>query len=75
MISRETAVASIGSCFAEEFAFYMKRKNFNYLSVEDDKLSASANWGRVYTVPNLLQIVDYSIDSYYPVLVEKSRNG
>ena len=75
MISYEMPVASIGSCFAEEFAFYMKRERFNYLSVEGNKLAASANWGRVYTVPNLLQIVDYSMDSDYPIWVEKSSNG
>ena len=65
-----TPITSIGSCFAEEFAAFMLRKGFNYLKKEDDIFSASANWGRVYTIPNLLQIVKYSTDDSYPLILE-----
>src|SRR6266851_2307864 len=53
----DTPVASIGTCFAEEFAFFMTHERFNYIRTEDDDVAASANWGRVYTIPNLLQII------------------
>ena len=65
-----TPVASIGTCFAEEFANFMLKKGFNYLQKEGDVYSASANWGRVYTIPNLLQIVKYSTDDSYPLILE-----
>ncbi|MGD2087513.1 MAG: GSCFA domain-containing protein [Candidatus Aminicenantes bacterium] len=71
-IDLDTPIASIGSCFAEEFAYYMMGKKFNYIQAEKSRLGASANWGRVYTIPNLKQIVDYSLDKSYPILVEKT---
>jgi len=72
-IDLNTPIASIGSCFAEEFAYYMKGKSYNYLQAEKSRLGASANWGRVYTIPNLKQIVDYTIDSSYPLLIEETQ--
>ncbi len=70
-----TAVASIGTCFAEEFAYFMRGRGYNYVTTEKDVLTASANWGRVYTVPNLLQIVSYSAEPSYPVFLEKTDQG
>lgn len=70
-----TPVASIGSCFAEEFAFFMRDNGYNYISTEQDAFASSANWGRVYTIHNFLQIVDYSIDEKYPILIEESEKG
>jgi len=74
-ITKKTPVASIGSCFAEEFAFFMEKNGYNYIRTEGDKLAASANWGRVYTIPNLLQIVRYSSEDSYPVVVENCSKG
>ncbi len=74
-IKENTPITSIGSCFAEEFSFFMKKKGFNYICAENDSLGSSANWGRVYTIINLLQIVRYSIDEGYPVIVEKTKYG
>lgn len=70
-----TPVTSIGTCFAEEFAYFMRDHNFNYVRTEKDVFSASANWGRVYTVPNLLQIVSYSTVASYPVYLEQTELG
>jgi hypothetical protein len=69
----DTPIASIGSCFAEEFAYYMIGKKFNYLRAEKSRLGASANWGRVYTIPNLSQIIDYSLDKAYLLVIEKTE--
>ena len=74
-LGRSTPVASIGTCFAEEFAFFMQARGLNYLRTEPDALAASANWGRVYTIPNLLQIVRYSLDAGFPVAMERSGQG
>lgn len=74
-IIKDTPVASIGSCFAEEFAYFMEKNGYNYIRTEGDKLAASANWGRVYTIPNLLQIVRYSAEDSYPVTVENCSRG
>ncbi|HEY6843769.1 MAG TPA: hypothetical protein VI391_06340, partial [Thermoanaerobaculia bacterium] len=49
---RDTPVASIGSCFANEFASHLREAGFNYVASEADMFPASANWGRVYTIPS-----------------------
>lgn len=74
-LNKKTPIASIGTCFAEEFAFHMQSIGYNYIKEEKDKFAASANWGRVYTVPNLLQIVRYSTEDDFPVVVEESEKG
>ena len=74
-IHAHTRIVSIGTCFAEEFAFYMLGRKFNYLLIEPDALSSSANWGRVYTIPNLYQIVRYSLDPNFELCVESTSKG
>ena len=74
-LSPTTPVASIGTCFAEEFAYFMLDRGYNYVRTESDVLAASANWGRVYTIPNLLQIVRYSTERSYPLVIEQSEHG
>lgn len=65
-IGKETAVASIGSCFAEEISRLFREKGYNYLVLEPNVYHFSAAWGRVWTIPNLAQIVDYSLDLDVP---------
>lgn len=74
-LSPTTPVASIGTCFAEEFAYFMTGRGYNYVRTEFATTTASANWGRVYTIPNLLQIVSYSTQPSYPVLLERTDLG
>jgi len=69
-ITADTPVASIGTCFAEEFAGFMKNAGGHYLLVEDNVFNASANWGRVYTIPNLRQIIEYSVTDIPATVVE-----
>ena len=73
-IGRDTPVASIGSCFAEEFAAHMREAGYNYVMTEPDLMAASANWGRVYTLPCLRQIAAYTADDF-PLAVEPSKKG
>jgi len=75
VIRKETPVASIGSCFADEFASHMRAAGFNYLTTESDVFPASANWGRVYTIPCFRQIVMYSTDEGFPIPTERLRDG
>lgn len=71
-----TPVASLGSCFADEFAHHMRRAGFNYVRAETESLfPASANWGRVYTIPAFRQIARYSTDLTFPVAVESGPTG
>ncbi len=74
VIRRGTPVASLGSCFADEFATCMRDEGFNYVAAESDSFPASANWGRVYTIPAFRQIVLYSTQDF-AMPVEHSAAG
>jgi hypothetical protein len=75
VIHRDTPVGSIGSCFAEEFATHMVKRGLNYVVTESNPYSFSADWGRVYTPVNFAQIVAYSFDDTFPVVVEHAAAG
>jgi len=75
VISKQTPVASIGSCFADEFASHMRATGFNYVSAESDVFPASANWGRVYTIPGLHQVATYSTDETFAMPIERLPDG
>lgn len=75
VIRKETPVASIGSCFADEFASHMRAEGFNYVAAESDAFPASANWGRVYTIPCLHQVVMYSTAEDFAMPIERSAEG
>src|SRR2546421_1419455 len=75
VIRRETPVASIGSCFADEFASHMRMMKFNYVTSESDVFPASANWGRVFTIPCLRQIVMYSTADDFAIPIEHFHDG
>ena len=62
-ISRETRVASLGSCFAREIKRYLLEHSFNYVQTEHNEWSkhSSCAWERVYTIPNIRQIFEYSL--------------
>lgn len=75
--SKELNIASIGTCFAEELSGYFKNQNkdFKYMSLEKNIFNFSANWGRVYTVKNLLQIILYSLNkNSIPVHIDKYKD-
>lgn len=75
VFDKQTPVASIGSCFADEFAAYMRHGRFNYVATESHVFPASANWGRVFTIPCFRQIVIYSGSDDFPIVVEQSQYG
>jgi len=77
VITKETPVASIGSCFSEEFARHMRDGGFRYIAAETSEhpFTTSANWGRVYMIPCFRQIVLYSTTDDFPMPVEPSERG
>jgi GSCFA family len=75
VIRSDTPVASLGSCFADEFASHMRAAGFNYVNAESGSFPASANWGRVYTIPCFRQIVTYSTGGDVPLAVEQAPEG
>lgn len=75
VIRRETPVASIGSCFADDLAKHMHAIGFNYISAESHAFPSSANWGRVYTIAGFRQIVRYSTSDDVPIVAERSEEG
>jgi len=77
LIQQDTTISSIGTCFAEEFATFMKQNTDKgigkYVYVENNAFNSSANWGRVYTIQNFLQIVKYSVTDTVPVYIEENN--
>lgn len=67
LIGADTAVTSLGSCFADNIRIYLKQQGFNYLQVEPDCDGFTANWGRVYNSASLRQIFAYSESQTFPL--------
>lgn len=65
----------VGTCFAEEFAMLLTKKSKSYNILEQNVFSFQANWGRVYTVKNLKQLIDYTFDKDYPIFSDKILDG
>jgi len=65
LIDRTTPITSIGSCFAVEIRGHLLDAKFNFISTRDS-WAGSAEWGRVDTTKNLLQIFQYSFTEFLP---------
>ena len=65
IIDKDTPIASIGSCFAVEIKRHLQEKNFNFISTTQS-VAGSAEWGRVYTTKNMLQIFRYTFTEFLP---------
>ena len=73
LIVPSTPVASMGSCFAVEIKKYLEKGKYNYVSTEAST-AGSAEWGRVYTPKNMLQIFQYTFGDFRPT-IRFSRNS
>ena len=71
----EKKISCIGTCFAEEFALFLKKNSQNYEIYETNKFNFQANWGRVYTPKNLKQIIQYSFEDNFKIHAKKSLEG
>ena len=65
LIDRDTPITSIGSCFAVEIRSHLRDAKFNFISTRES-WAGSAEWGRVDTTKNLLQIFQYSFTEFLP---------
>jgi hypothetical protein len=74
-ISRGIKISSLGTCFAEEISKRLNSNRLivNYLSKEKNIYNFSANWGRIYTLPNLFQILKYSLTDDVKIEIEKDQ--
>jgi len=73
-LKKNHKISSIGTCFAEEVSYYFdKSKEYNYFKLEDNFFNFSANWGRVYTIKNLHQIIRYSLSDSTPTYIEEYK--
>ena len=65
IIDKTTPITSIGSCFAVEIRHHLRDAKFNFINSRESS-AGSAEWGRVYTTKNLLQIFQYSFTEFLP---------
>lgn len=73
--NKQKKIAAMGTCFAEEISKFLYDKKLNYIKKEDNVFNFSANWGRIYTTPNLYQILKYSNEVNSEIFVEKNEKG
>ena len=50
----------LGSCFSLRISDFLNR-NFKTKIYEQNKLNLKVNWGRVYSIKNIEQIIQYSV--------------
>jgi len=90
-ITRDTPIASAGSCFATEIAAYLQREGFNYVITEGntdaggtyrmldagDHCAASAAWGLLFNTPSFRQLVEkaFGIRDLPKILWTQEREG
>jgi hypothetical protein len=68
-ITRQTPIASLGSCFAREIKRRLIQRGFNYIAEETHHPAAehaSAAWERVYNTFCLRQIFEYTFGEWKP---------
>ena len=68
-IDKNTALASMGSCFAREIKQVLKREGCNYLEEETDHPAAqhaSAAWERMYNSFSMRQVFEYTFETFTP---------
>ncbi len=70
-LTRQTPIASLGSCFAREIKNILLREGFSYIARELEHPAAkhgSAAWERVYNTFCLRQIFEYTFGDWQPDL-------
>lgn len=74
-LKKNFKIASIGTCFAEEISKFLKtEKHFgNYIQLEENIWASSVDWGRVYTIQNIKQIVQYSTNKKKLIHIEEDK--
>jgi hypothetical protein len=65
-IDKNTKIVSIGSCFAENIARFLRAHKYNYINTEKGSGYFSANWGIVFNSSSIRQIFEYSFGLFHP---------
>lgn len=68
-ITRDTRIASMGSCFAREIKTVLVREGYAYIREEADHPAskhASAAWERLYNTFSMRQIFEYTFEEWQP---------
>lgn len=65
-IDKQTKICSIGSCFAENIAKFLRANKYNYITTEKGGGYFSANWGIVFNSSSIRQIFEYSFGLFNP---------
>jgi len=68
-ITKSTAIASMGSCFAREIKRKLIQRGYHYITEETDhpaSVHASAAWERVYNTFCMRQIFEYTFGDWHP---------
>ncbi len=71
VITRTTPIASMGSCFAREIRRRLLNAGYAYITEESHQpasVHASAAWERTYNTFSMLQIFEYTFESWQPDL-------
>lgn len=85
IIDKQTAIVSMGSCFAMEIAYALQRDGFNYIVKESNKAddntywfkdweireyaTSSAAWGIHFNTPSFLQVVEKAFGHRRPAKI------
>ena len=74
-LKKNSKIASMGTCFAEEISKFLKyEKNLgNYIQLEENIWESSVDWGRVYTIQNIKQIIEYSTNKKTVIHIEEDK--
>jgi hypothetical protein len=70
-LTRQTRIASLGSCFAREIKRRLLQRGFTYIAEETHhpaSVHASAAWERVYNTFCMRQIFEYTFERFTPAL-------
>ncbi len=68
-ITKETPIASMGSCFAREIRKVLLKEGYNYITEEAHhpaSVHASAAWERIYNTFSIVQIFRYTFEDWAP---------
>ena len=71
-LKKDKNLLVLGSCFSLRVSQFINR-NFKTKIYEENKFNLSVNWGRVYTIKNIEQIIQYSVFKK-KIIIEKNEN-
>jgi len=66
IISKNTKITSLGSCFAAEVAYWLQKNSYNYQigknatpNSKNNLYSSTLDWGPIFNTPSLVQLLEW----------------